>query len=218
MKKALRFLLTYPLQLTGALLVCYALLAALCLPFGTHSLFGTYLLGYTMAFFLVVALCAAQMTASWCPLGLSLGATRRALQKGLALAWLALAALAQGVNLALGRLTFTLFPAERLDREWLTGLSRYPLEGFGLALFVVGASLWTGTLQLNARPVLQKVLLVLFDILLYAQIFVFLVLSNLTAALPFWALGAYSAALAVLGAVFTAATLKRIKNLAVSQS
>ena len=217
MKKALWFLLRSFLQMTGMLLLFYAALIVLCLLFGVESFFGVYLIGYSFAFFFVAALCAAQMTAAWCPLALSLGATRRTLRGGVFPAWLALSLLTQAVNMLLNRVTSALFPSERLSREFVYGISRHPLAGFGVVLLLTGASLWTGTLKLNARPVLPKVLLIVFDILIYAQVFVLGVLSTLEPILPAAAIPLYGGAMAALGTVFTAVTLHRLKALAVSQ-
>ena len=56
-------------------------------------------------------------------------------------------------------------------------------------------------------------LLVLFDIVIYAQVFVFMALSVFAAqALPL-----YGGVLALLGLVFTADAVRRMKTLAVSQ-
>lgn len=217
MKKTLWLLLLTPLQLMGTLLVLYAALCGLCLLFGADSLFGTYLTGGSFAFSLVAALCAAQATAAYCPLALSLGATRRALRGGVAAAWAALALLAHGATLLVNWLAFALFPPERASRAWLYGFSRHPLPGLGVALLLAGASLWVGTLQTQGRTTARNVLLVLFEILLFAQVFVFLLLSQLAPVLPAAALPLYGGALAALGLVFLLLALRRLKTLAVSQ-
>lgn len=213
MKKTLWLLLYYPLQLLGAVLALYPVLALLCFLFGDNNLFGTYLTGYSFAFLLCAVLCAVQATATYCPLALSLGATRRALQAGVAAVWVIFSLLGQGVSILLNRVTFALFPSERLSRELVYGFSLYPLPGLGVALFIIGASLWTGTLQRDHVSMLRQVLLVLFDILLYAQVFVFIALSTFAAA----ALPLYGGVLALLGLVFTAGAVRRMKTLAVSQ-
>ncbi len=213
MKKTLWLLLYYPLQLLGAVLALYPVLALLCFLFGANSLFGTYLTGYSFAFLLCAVLCAVQATATYCPLALSLGATRRALQAGVAAVWVIFSLLGQAVSMLLNQVTFALFPSERLSREFVYGISRDPLPGLGVTLFIVGASLWTGALQRKQSTILRQVLLVLFDIVIYAQVFVFMALSVFAAqALPL-----YGGVLALLGLVFTADAVRRMKTLAVSQ-
>lgn len=213
MKKTLWLLLYYPLQLLGAVLALYPVLALLCFLFGVNSLFGTYLTGYSFAFLLCAVLCAVQATATYCPLALSLGATRRALQAGVAAVWVIFSLLGQAVSMVLNQVTFALFPSERLSREFVYGISRDPLPGLGVTLFIVGASLWTGALQRKQSTILRQVLLVLFDIVIYAQVFVFMALSVFAAqALPL-----YGGVLALLGLVFTADAVRRMKTLAVSQ-
>ena len=213
MKKTLWLLLYYPLQLLGAVLALYPVLALLCFLFGANSLFGTYLTGYSFAFLLCAVLCAVQATATYCPLALSLGATRRALQAGVAAVWVIFSLLGQAVSMVLNQVTFALFPSERLSREFVYGISRDPLPGLGVTLFIVGASLWTGALQRKQSTILRLVLLVLFDIVIYAQVFVFMALSVFAAqALPL-----YGGVLALLGLVFTADAVRRMKTLAVSQ-
>ncbi|MFR3790890.1 MAG: hypothetical protein ACLTWO_03040 [Blautia massiliensis (ex Durand et al. 2017)] len=213
MKKTLWLLLYYPLQLLGAVLALYPVLALLCFLFGANSLFGTYLTGYSFAFLLCAVLCAVQATATYCPLALSLGATRRALQAGVAAVWVIFSLLGQAVSMVLNQVTFALFPSERLSREFVYGISRDPLPGLGVTLFIVGASLWTGALQRKQSSILRQVLLVLFDIVIYAQVFVFMALSVFAAqALPL-----YGGVLALLGLVFTADAVRRMKTLAVSQ-
>lgn len=213
MKKTLWLLLYYPLQLLGAVLALYPVLALLCFLFGANSLFGTYLTGYSFAFLLCAVLCAVQATATYCPLALSLGATRRALQAGVAAVWVIFSLLGQAVSMLLNQVTFALFPSERLSREFVYGISRDPLPGLGVTLFIVGASLWTGALQRKQSSILRQVLLVLFDIVIYAQVFVFMALSVFAAqALPL-----YGGVLALLGLVFTADAVRRMKTLAVSQ-
>lgn len=213
MKKTLWLLLYYPLQLLGAVLALYPVLALLCFLFGVNSLFGTYLTGYSFAFLLCAVLCAVQATATYCPLALSLGATRRALQAGVAAVWVIFSLLGQAVSMLLNQVTFALFPSERLSREFVYGISRDPLPGLGVTLFIVGASLWTGALQRKQSTILRQVLLVLFDIVIYAQVFVFMALSVFAAqALPL-----YGGVLALLGLVFTADAVRRMKTLAVSQ-
>ncbi len=213
MKKTLWLLLYYPLQLLGAVLALYPVLALLCFLFGANSLFGTYLTGYSFAFLLCAVLCAVQATATYCPLALSLGATRRALQAGVAAVWVIFSLLGQAVSMVLNQVTFALFPSERLSREFVYGISRDPLPGLGVTLFIVGASLWTGALQRKQSTILRQVLLVLFDIVIYAQVFVFMALSVFAAqALPL-----YGGVLALLGLVFTADAVRRMKTLAVSQ-
>lgn len=187
MKKTLWLLLYYPLQLLGAVLALYPVLALLCFLFGVNSLFGTYLTGYSFAFLLCAVLCAVQATATYCPLALSLGATRRALQAGVAAVWVIFSLLGQAVSMVLNQVTFALFPSERLSREFVYGISRDPLPGLGVTLFIVGASLWTGALQRKQSTILRQVLLVLFDIVIYAQVFVFMALSVFAAqALPLY--------------------------------
>lgn len=213
MKKTLWLLLYYPLQLLGAVLALYPVLALLCFLFGANSLFGIYLTGYSFAFLLCAVLCAVQATATYCPLALSLGATRRALQAGVAAVWVIFSLLGQAVSMLLNQVTFALFPSERLSREFVYGISRHPLPGLGVTLFIVGASLWTGALQRKQSTILRQVLLVLFDIVIYAQVFVFMALSVFAAqALPL-----YGGVLALLGLVFTADAVRRMKTLAVSQ-
>lgn len=213
MKKTLWLLLYYPLQLLGAVLALYPVLALLCFLFGANSLFGTYLTGYSFAFLLCAVLCAVQATATYCPLALSLGATRRALQAGVAAVWVIFSLLGQAVSMVLNQVTFALFPSERLSREFVYGISRDPLPGLGVTLFIVGASLWTGALQRKQSSILRQVLLVLFDIVIYAQVFVFMALSVFAAqALPL-----YGGVLALLGLVFIADAVRRMKTLAVSQ-
>ena len=86
-----------------------------------------------------------------------------------------------------------------------------------MALLLAGASLWVGTLQTQGRTTARNVLLVLFEILLFAQVFVFLLLSQLAPVLPAAVLPLYGGALAALGLVFLLLALRRLKTLAVSQ-
>lgn len=214
MKQALWFLCKPALAMLAALAAAYAGLLVLTLLFGYGSLFGIYLVGYGMVFYIVAAICAAQATGSYCPLALGFGVTRRTLRGAVVLYCLVLCGVSQLCNAALGAITQRMaFMWDKQQMMYL--LSGRPLHGLGLMLLLCGAMLWCGTVDFSVMSMPKRVLLILGMILLYSQMAVFMLINRFLGGNPFTV---YCAALAVLGLAFTALAARRLRNLTVTQA
>lgn len=213
MKQVLWFLCKPALTMLAALAAVYGGLLVLTALFGYNSLFGTYLVGYGMAFYIIAAICAAQATGSYCRLALSFGITRRTLQRAVVLYCLVLCGVSQALNAVLGVVTQNL--AYMWDKQQMIYLlSGRPLHGLGLMLLFCGAMLCGGTLNFTATSMPKRVLLIVGVILLNSQMAVFMLINR------FFGDGifpVYCAVLALLGLGFTALAAYRLRDLTVPQ-
>lgn len=214
MKQALWFLCKPALALQCTLLAVYGVLLVLTALCGYDNLFGTYLIGYGMVFYIIAAICAAQATASYCPLALGFGVTRRTLQRAVVLYCLVLCGVSQAFNTALGAITQRM--AFMWDKQQLMYLlSGRPLHGLGLMLLFCGAMLWGGTINFVPLSMARRVVLILGMILLYSQLAVFMFINRFCGESFFHI---YCAVLAALGLAFTALAVHRLRNLAITQA
>lgn len=214
MKQALWFLCKPALVMQVTLAAVYGGLLVLTALFGYNSLFGTYLIGYGMVFYIIAAICAAQATSSYCPLALGFGVTRRTLQGAVALYCLVLCGVSQVFNAVIGVITQHLVCMwDKQQMMYL--LSGRPLHGLGLMLLLCGAMLWGGTVDMAAASMPKRVLLIVGMILLYGQMAVFMLVNRFLGETVFFL---YCAVLAVLGLGFTALAACRLRNLTVDQA
>lgn len=213
MKQALWFLCKPALTMLAALAAVYAGLLVLTALCGYESFFGTYLAGYGMVFYIIAAICAVQATASYCPLALGFGVTRRTLQGAVVLYCLVLCGISQVFNAVIGAVSRGLF-ALWDKQEMMSLLTGRPLHGLGLMLLLCGAMLWGGTVDMAAASMPKRVLLIVGMILLYGQMAVFMLVNRFLGGTVF---SLYCAALAVLGLGFTALAACRLRNLTVNQ-
>lgn len=214
MKQALWFLCKPALAMLGTLAAVYGGLLVLTALFGYNSLFGTYLVGYGMVFYIIAAVCAAQATGSYCHLALGFGVTRRTLQRAVVLYCLVLCGVTQIFNAAVGAVTqHLLLVWDKPQVMYL--LSGQPLYGLGLMLLFCGAMLWGGTVDFSTASIPKRVLLIAGMILLYGQMAVFMLINQFLGDGIF---RAYCAVLAVLGLGFTALAAHRLRHLAVNQA